>query len=351
MHITSWLDHEPHRLRELVRSAVARTAPWRVAVLYGGTSAEDRLYMESKPASDWSVHDVLDGLRQLGTEADWIDPTSPAFPSEITAYDAAFLNVHGDFGEDGHLQGTLAYLGVPYTGSSVATGVIGADKRLTKLLLASSGVTVPAHRRLSPAGTPEAGLPCPVMLKAVNGGSSVGMVLVTEPDDVAPALRGLGEAGFTDVIAEPFVDGTTVTVSALRIDGEVVLLPPVTCGTEREYYDEYSKLHGERAGTVTYLALTDADDPRLHALHRATRHVLEVIDFEGAIRVDFILTPEGDPVLLELNTIPGVQHGSNLVLAAAAAGITYPELLGVVLASAANTAKLAPWRRERADLA
>ncbi|MDH6111842.1 D-alanine-D-alanine ligase [Kitasatospora sp. MAP12-15] len=349
MNIKSWLEYDPARLEELVRTAGSRMANRRVAVLYGGTSTEDQLYMESKPQSEWSVNDVLAGLRELGVDAEWLDPTVPGFTADVAAFDAAFLNVHGDFGEDGNLQGTLAYLGVPYTGSAVATSVIGADKRLTKLVLGGSSVAIPAYRRLAPGVLPNPAPACPVMLKAVNGGSSVGTVLVTEPDELDHTLRQLWDAGFDDVIAESFVDGATVTVSAVRIDQQVLLLPPIACVTDREYYDEYSKLHGEQSGTVRYEALTDPDDPRLRRLHDAAREILSVFDFEGSIRVDFILPQDGEPVLLELNTIPGVQHGSNLVLSAAAAGISYPDLLGIVLASASNTAKLAPWKRPQPD--
>ncbi|PBC70147.1 D-alanine-D-alanine ligase [Streptomyces sp. TLI_235] len=343
MNITSWHDHQPHELDELVRTAVAPLPGWKVAVVYGAASIEDRLYMESKPQSEWSVNDVLGGLRELGVQAQWLDPTDPEFPSRVMEFDAAFLNTHGDFGEDGNLQGTLAYLGVPYTGSGVATSAIGADKRLTKLVVATSGVASPAHQRLADGADTPAVDRFPLMLKAVNGGSSIGTVLVTEPDDFRSTLGRLREAGFGDVIAETFVDGATVTVSALRIGDQVVLLPPIACATDREYYDEYSKLHGEKAGSVRYEALTDTADPRLRRLHEATRRVLGLLDPEGAVRVDFILPEDGEPQLLELNTLPGVQHGSNLVLSAQAAGIPYRDLLGLVLRSAANPRKLAPW--------
>ena len=343
MNITSWFEFDPHQLDELVRSTVTPVRTWRTAVLYGAASTEDRLYMQSKPQSDWSVHDVLAGLEALGVTAQWLDPTADDFHDRVGGFDAAFLNVHGDFGEDGNLQGTLAYLGVPYTGSGVATSAIGADKRLTKLVLAGSCVTVPAHQRLTPADPVDAHPGCPVMLKAVNGGSSVGTVLITEPADFEPTLRQLWEDGFHDVLSEPFITGTAVTVPAIRMGGQAVMLPPIACLSDREYYDEYSKLHGEQAGSVHYQALLDPDDQRLGTLHEATREVLATIGFEGAIRADFILTEDGDPVLLEVNTIPGVQHGSNLVLSAEAAGIAYPDLLGVILASARHGRKLAPW--------
>lgn len=79
MNISSWWKYEPHALRELIDSALREVTNWRVAVIYGPTSAEDRLYISNKPQSEWSVYDVLNGLADLGVEAEWLDPTKPDF--------------------------------------------------------------------------------------------------------------------------------------------------------------------------------------------------------------------------------------------------------------------------------
>ena len=291
------------------------------------------------------MHDVLDGLGEIGIKADWIDPTEPEFADTIRGYDVAFINCHGDFGEDGTLQGLLTYLGVPYTGSSVATSAIAADKRLTKLSLSDSGVELPEYHRLSlGSGQEFARIHTPVMLKSVNGGSSVGMELVTAPDQFKDSLTRIQENGFGDVIAESFIEGVSVTVPVIHVSGLGIMLPPVVCESQREYYDEYSKLSGDQEGAVSYRALTDPDDQRIALLHDAVRKVAGTLDFDGAMRVDFIMREGGRPVLLEVNTLPGVQQGSNLMLSAEAAGLDYPTVLGVVLASA-QRARLAPWMR------
>jgi D-alanine-D-alanine ligase len=302
--------------------------------------------MSSRPSAEWSVHDVLDGLTELGIKADWLDPTEPEFADNIRGYDVAFINCHGDFGEDGTLQGLLTYLGIPYTGSGVATSSIAADKRLTKLSLSESGVELAEYHRLIPGSRQEyRRVRTPVMLKSVNGGSSVGMELVTATDQLEAALLRLQRNGFGDVIAESFVEGVSVTVPVIHVSGRGIMLPPVVCESQREYYDEYSKLSGDQEGAVSYHALTDPGDERITLLHDAVRKVAGTLDFDGAMRVDFIMREHGRPVLLEINTVPGVQQGSNLMLSAQAAGLDYPTVLGVVLSSA-QRARLAPWTRQ-----
>lgn len=347
MSISSWLEFDPYELRELIDLALSDVSYWRIAVIYGPTSAEDKPYISSKPKSEWSVNDVLNGLRSLGIEAVWLDPTKPDFFKKVRDFDTTFINVHGDFGEDGNLQGLLAYLGVPYTGSGVSSSAITADKRLTKLVLAQSGVLLPYHQRvLSPHSNRLPSIKAPFILKAVNGGSSVGMELITDSDDFGNAVNRLNRAGFSDLMAESFIEGTPVTVPAMRIKDKIILLPPIACITDSEYYDEYSKLQGDQDGSVQYQAFMDPTDIRLHRLHAAVRKIVEVLDFDGIIRADFILSQNGQSALLELNTIPGVQQGSNLALSAEAAGIDYPSLLGIILASASNIKKLATWTRK-----
>lgn len=346
MKLESWHAVHTYMVRTEVASVVDLYSDSTVAVLYGATSSEDSLYMASKPSGEWSVHHVVAGLTKLGVKSAWLDPTDSDFAARVRAYDAAFLNCHGDFGEDGHLQGLLAYLGVPYTGSGVATSAIAADKRLTKLSLASSMVSLPAfHRLSSETGISLKPLHPPVMLKSVNGGSSVGMELVSSAEQLKSAFLRLRQSGFDDIIAEDFVAGVSATVPCIRIGDTGVLLPPVICDVQGDYYDERTKLKGDADGSVSYRALTNPEDPLVGQLHEAVREVMNALDFDGAVRVDFIVQASGKPVLLEINTIPGVQPGSNLMLSAHAAGIDYVTVLGLILASAAR-AKIVPWSRQ-----
>lgn len=344
MGITSWFNYQPNELDKLIELTIKDVKNWRVAVLYGPTSEEDKLYMTNKPRADWSVYDVLNGLWKLGIDAVWLDPTQSDFFERVREFDAAFINVHGEFGEDGNLQGLLAYLGVPYTGSGVSSSAIAADKRLTKLVLAESEVQIPDYQRIlisEQNSLPE--IEIPFILKAVNGGSSVGMELITDTNEFSDAINRLKNGGFVDLISESFIEGMAITVPAIRIKSEIVLLPPIACITDNAYYDKDSKLFGDQNDLVEYQIMTDLTDKRIYQLHDEVKKILETLDFDGSLRADFIIGEKGELAFLEINTIPGVQHGSNLVLSAEAAKIDYSSLLGVILASAKNTDKLAKW--------
>ena len=140
----------------------------RVAVLFGGTSAEREISLISGQA-------VLDALRSAGVDADAFDPANRPI-AEIAAYDRAFIVLHGRGGEDGTLQGALELLGVPYTGSGVLASALGMDKARTKQLWLGCGLPTPAYRRLHGDTDFEAvvaDLGLPLMIKPVREGSSI----------------------------------------------------------------------------------------------------------------------------------------------------------------------------------
>ncbi|MCX4632350.1 hypothetical protein [Streptomyces sp. NBC_01443] len=104
----------------------------KIAVVYGPVSEEDGLYIRSVPREQWSLAHIMTTLTELGLSVTHVDPTASTFPEEIRAFDVAFLNVHGPFGEDGRIQGLLDYLSTPYTGSGVLAGSVGMDKLASK---------------------------------------------------------------------------------------------------------------------------------------------------------------------------------------------------------------------------
>jgi D-alanine-D-alanine ligase len=130
-----------------------------------------------------------------------------------------------------------------------------------------------------------------------------------------------------------------VTVSALRVGPTLVLLPPLVCAPERAYYDRSAKLESEEA---TYRVL-EQGEPVVASLLAAADTLAANLDFDGAVRIDFVVA-RGVPYFLEINTAPGMQRRSNFALSAEAAGIDYPMLLGAVLSSAFSSRKVVPWR-------
>lgn len=344
--VKDWSEFTTGQMHHIIQTQLNAIKNLTVAVLYGATSAEDKLYMNSKRQEHWSVNDIVHGLRKVCSNAEWIDATSPKLSERLKDFDVAFINTHGEYGEDGHLQGLLAYSGMPYTCSGVATSAIASDKRLTKLVLGAVGVEMPSYLRVgSSIGAFPQNFDSPWMVKAVNGGSSVGLECVRSAEEMSKAVFELEQQGFNDLICEPFIQGRAITVPVLQIDTELVILPPIECIPTRAYYDQHTKLYGDVTGQISYKALTDHSDSVHQALISATKKIVHSLPFEGAFRVDFIVDGNNTPQLLELNTVPGMQRGSNLVLAATAAGIEYEELLGIVLASAASH-KVVPWRAQ-----
>lgn len=157
-----------------------------VGVVYGPMSEEDRLYMAQAPRAEWSLTALVQALEFRGARARHLDPTEASFATRVTEVDVALLNCHGPYGEDGRLQGLLDFLGVPYTSCGVLGSAVGMDKMVSKAVFAALGIaTPPAVNLSSPEPTDDAGIGYPAMLKAVDGGSSVGIAFVHRPDDVA----------------------------------------------------------------------------------------------------------------------------------------------------------------------
>ena len=130
-------------LRHWADSSLGRLS---VALVYGGISAEDRLYMASSPPGQLSVTALSATLTRMGAGFEILDPCHPSFVQELAGFDVALSNLHGPFGEDGRLQGLLDYLRVPYCGSGVAASAVAADKILCKRLMESLGVPTPRWR-------------------------------------------------------------------------------------------------------------------------------------------------------------------------------------------------------------
>ncbi len=344
--LMGWWELERDAFRRRIANKMASMRNWRVGVLYGATSVEDGTYLRHKPSSQLSVMDITRSFGNIGISSEWVDPTAPDFIASLEGLDAAFLNTHGPFGEDGNLQGLLAYLGIPYTGSGVAPSGVAADKRLMKLMLHGARVrTLPSQRVKPEWGVPDRLPSFPFMLKACLGGSSIGLSLVSSRSEFARALAEHAGQGFRDFIIEPFVEGVAVTVPVLYFGGSAVMMPPLACKPAAVYYDGPSKLGCARGPSVEFQPIVDRSHPWVGPIHEAMHAICSALDFDGAIRADFLVEQaSGEPIFLEINTIPGVQKNSNLMLSAHALGIEDEEILAAILASADNAEKLVPWR-------
>ncbi|MGW4771750.1 D-alanine--D-alanine ligase family protein [Nocardia sp. NPDC004278] len=314
----------------------------RVAVLYGPVSEEDRVYIRNTPHEKWSLTAIMETLTESGIDAEHLDPTAPDFVERVRTFDVAYVNVHGPWGEDGRLQGLLDYLHVPYTSSGVLAGGIGADKLASKAVFNYVGIPTLRDSGLIVESAIPA-FPMPAMLKAVDGGSSVGLQRVQTLTEAANAAHRFRERGFRRFFLEEFVVGRAMTVAVLGTPTGPKALPPLEVLTERDYYDEETKLGGGDGPAVTYQVPDDLASATLDAMSFGALAVYGFLECRGAIRIDYMVDAAGVAYALEVNTTPGVQRHSNLPVAARAVGIGYRELILMLLADAIENGVRPPW--------
>lgn len=314
-------------------------------MVYGAVSEEDGLYIRNVPREKWSLVAILDALSSLGLHAEHVDPTRDDFAEYIQLFDVAFLNVHGPYGEDGRIQGLLDYLSIPYTSSGVLASSIGMDKLASKAVFAYLGIPVPRGVPIIRSGDVQ--IPTdflfPAMLKAVDGGSSVGMALINNPADMSREIDALHGRGFKRLFLEEFIQGRSVTVSAFESTEGLTVLPPLEFITESDFYDESTKLGGSGAPRVEYRVPDDLLPHVLKELSEWTESVYEFLGCRGAIRVDYMIDENDTAYALEVNTIPGLQEHSNLPVSCGFEGISYQGLIATLLFAAIESAEPAPW--------
>jgi D-alanine-D-alanine ligase len=285
----------------------------KVAVLKGGISSEREVSLRSGAA-------IAQGLRDDGYDVTEIDIVSKSFaiPSGI---EAVFVALHGTFGEDGGIQQMLTDLNMPYTGSGVESCRVAFDKVLTRTRLAACGIPIPSGEVLT---APDARtLPLPLVVKPPCEGSSVGCHLVFEESQWKDAFTDA--ARYSDkVLVEEYIPGRELTVSVVADQ----ILPVVEIQTASEWYDFDAKyVTGETQYTVP-AEVSPAITAELQTIAMKTFRALNATGFG---RIDFRLSPEGKPYVLELNSIPGFTATSLLPKAAQAAGIEFPELCGRIM--------------------
>ncbi|HZJ94208.1 MAG TPA: D-alanine--D-alanine ligase [Thiopseudomonas sp.] len=293
----------------------------RVAVLYGGRSAEREVSLKSGAA-------VLQALQSAGVDAFGIDVGEDLLQrlaqQEI---DRAFIVLHGRGGEDGTVQGMLECAGIPYTGSGVLASALAMDKLRTKQVWHSLGLPTPRHATLSSEQDCQQAaqdLGFPLIVKPASEGSSIGMAKV---DDLAALLVAWQAAREFDsqVLVEQWITGPEFTVAML---GEEVL-PPIRLATQHAFYDYEAKYLSDDTQYQIPCGLAADKEAELREL---TARACRALGVSGWGRADVMQDEQGNFWLLEVNTVPGMTDHSLVPMAAQAAGLSFTELVLRILA-------------------
>ncbi|HZO23552.1 MAG TPA: D-alanine--D-alanine ligase [Steroidobacteraceae bacterium] len=291
-----------------------------VAVLLGGDSSEREISLLSGNA-------VLEGLLRRGIDAHAFDPGEQALSTLLDErFDRVWIALHGPGGEDGTVQGALEYLGVPYTGSGVMGSAIGMDKLRTKRLAQAIGVATADYVSLRGPQDFEIAidrLGLPLIVKPATQGSSVGMSKVERAEELPAAYEAAARVE-SSVFAEPWISGKEYTVAILQ--GRA--LPAIRIETPKTFYDYEAKYFRDDTRYYCPCGLSGAAEQHLASLALAA---FEAVDAEGWGRADFMTDAAGRPLLLEVNTIPGMTSHSLVPMAARADGIDFDELVWRVL--------------------
>jgi len=295
----------------------------RVAVLSGGVSLERDVSLRSGSR-------VADALRDAGHDV-MLHDVGPDLVTvlEESAPDVVFLALHGSAGEDGTVQSILEILGLPYTGPDPLASALAWNKPIAQGLYRKAGITVPRNVALTQQAFRELGAAAAVsriadalgprvVVKPATGGSSLGLSII---DDLARLPQGIvGAFSYAaGVLLEEFIEGTEVAVSLL--DGTP--LPPVEIVPKEGAYDFAARY---TAGATDFHVPARLDDVVLDRCRDVATQAAAAIGARHVLRADMIVRPDGTPVLLEVDTCPGLTETSLLPLAAQADGLSFGAL-------------------------
>jgi D-alanine-D-alanine ligase len=304
--------------------ALSQLQQEKVAVLYGGNSAEREVSLNSGRA-------VAEGLKRAGIAIELIDTKTVALAELKTKkIDRAFIALHGRGGEDGCIQGALEYLNIPYTGSNVLGSSLSMDKVRSKQIFKACGLpTAPfivackeSYKKVH-LNDMLAELGGRVMVKPANEGSSIGMAQAKTEEQLHNAL--LEAFSFDNqVLLEAWIDGPEYTVALLGKEA----LPAIHMRTPREFYDYEAKYQSKSTEYFCPSGLNEDDETTIKAI------AIKAFNATGASgwgRVDFMRNQKKQWQILEVNTVPGMTETSLVPKAANEYGISFSELVTKIL--------------------
>jgi D-alanine-D-alanine ligase len=293
-----------------------------VAVLCGGSSSEHEVSL----ASGRHIFEALDRDKFNPELIIWERTDTPPLSLEqFRRFDVVFIAMHGSFGEDGTVQAFLELSGVPYTGSGAVASRLGMDKVASKLLFQTAGIPTPEYRvaqeiKQGLAVLEEIGFPC--VIKPSAQGSSVGVSVAEERQDFVKAFpKAVKFDG--RVVIERYIKGREFSCGILG-NGNPTALPLAEIIPKARFFNYAAKYNSGMAEETIPARL---DRGMTRAMQQLAIKVYEILGCRGFGRVDMLLSENGIPYVLEINTIPGMTGASLLPKEAGAAGIGFSQLV------------------------
>jgi D-alanine-D-alanine ligase len=303
----------------------------KICVLMGGRSGEREVSLRSGKK-------VFDSLKNQGFNVismDLEDDLVSRLKQE--KIDVVYNILHGRFGEDGTVQGLLEMAKIPYSGSKVLASALAMNKLASKRVFDAVGIPTPRYLEVDASSNlkKEAkriakNFPLPLVLKPTSEGSSLGVTLIKQKEDIERVLEK-SIAEFKDVFVEEYIKGREVTVGVLGRNSDVMALPILELVSKNEFYDFEAKYTEGMTEFVLPARLSKSLTSKTQEIglnaHRA-------LGCYGVSRVDIIIGPDNVPYVHDVNTIPGMTDRSDLPAEAAHAGISFDELVVKILESA-----------------
>ena len=299
----------------------------KIAVLCGGMSSEREVSLRSGK-------NCLGALHRLGYKNAQIIDVTPNVMNDLKGFEYAYNTLHGKYGEDGCIQGILEILQIPYSGCGVMSSAICMNKEYTKRIL-STHPEIPLAksafvRKGEDVMEKTKNLKYPVFTKPVSEGSSFGMTKVNSKEELKAAYDEAVKYN-DDVLIEEFINGVFVTVGVLEKDGKNFATEILEIRPKNEWYDYEAKY---TPGMSEFILPANLSKELTEKVKQIAVIAHETAGCRGVSRVDFMISDDGIPYVIEINTSPGMTETSDLPAQSKIMGIDYDNLVEIILSGA-----------------
>lgn len=305
----------------------------KVAVVMGGPSTEAEISRKTGTA-------IYQALLSLGYNVVSLELNPKTIMQDLIdqKVEVVFNSLHGLYGEDGRIQSILESMGIPYTGSGVLASAVAMDKSATKRYLSFDKISTPKflvfNKRFDSVEDVEKKIlqeiGIPLVLKAASQGSSIGVEIVKDAENLTNKIAACFEYG-DNLVVEQFIEGRELTCAVMEKDGQPYALPIVWIEPHEGFYDFHNKY---TKGCTTYHCPAPIGDVLTAKAQDLAKRTYRSLGLSGVARIDLIVDSKDNIYVFEANTVPGMTETSLVPKMAAAAGISFPAICEMILLSA-----------------